>query len=754
MRLTLGAQTSFAKGVIEGTDTAELQCAGLLHQLASRYSLALMRVVLTLLILALFLPSVSRAQTNSPDVTAAKPELVLALTVTPLQQEMFHRAPASARPRELMGRYYKSVRLWGVVLGQRFQAVPGKPGCAYYGDGGNLENDIRPLAYAVLVNAFLATTEPPAGKMSATERRRTVEDCVQVLRYLAQGHVTGAGVCVNGKRWGDHWQSAFWARSAVLAGWLAWKDLEPELREGLCRVLAHEADRFLRQKPKSSLKNDTGAEENAWNAQLLSLASLMLPTHPHAAQWDQRAKLYCYNSLSVAADSVGEQAADDNRLVRDWVCTTNAHADFTVDNHGIVHLGYLKTTLSMLLENSLPYLLTGTAMPKASLHHVSEGFEVLLRCMAWDGAPIYFSGNDWKITHTQATDTMSYGLMSLLLQNRQAAYLEQVGLDYLLRIQKQEQGYYNVRRDLESSGHAATRLIAAYYGHALLGAGAEPLSPTEFDRSVSGTCYLPEGCTILHRTPSKFASFTWGQKRMALTVPRDGNWVVWPHFSSGPGLINGQDASARYAALRDFTHQVTSNSFTVSGVFDRYKGAVQQAFFFTSLPSDITVYIERLRRQKGFALHSRETGVIGLEYEFRNNHHTLCGQHGTLATLGVGGDKAGVVELPTDWLNISDRIGYVVRRFPATQNVMRFHDEIGGKGRTPKLEEWLSLIGEKDAQATPSDSDWACLVSFANQKKAPTRQQADKVQFRVEGDTAVCCVGGREIRATLAFPSD
>jgi len=652
-----------------------------------------------------------------------------------------------------MSGYYESVRLWGAVLRQRCVPVPGKADCAYYGDGGNQENEIRPIAYAALVNAFLATTEPPARGMSAAERRRAVDECTRLLRYLAQGHVTGSGACQNGKRWGDQWQSAFWARSAVLAGWLVWDGLEPDLRESLCRILVHEADRFLRQKPKSSFKNDTGAEENAWNAQMLSLAAQMMPAHPRAAQWDHAAKLYCYNSLSVAADHASSEVGDDNRLVREWVTTTNAHPDFTVENHGIVHLGYLKTTLSMLLENSLPYLLTGTAVPKACLHHVPDGFAVLVRCMAWDAAPFYFSGNDWKITHTQATDTMSYGLFSLLATNRQAAYLEEVGLDYLLRLQRQEQGYYNVRRDLESSGHAATRLIAAYYAHAILGEGAEPLSPAEFDRSISGTCYLPEGRTLLHRTPSQFASFTWSQKRMALTFPQNGNWVIWPHFSSGPGLINGQDASTRYAALRGISHQVTSNSFTVSGVLDRHKGAVQQAFFFTSLPGDMTVYIERLRRQKDFALRSRETGVIGLEYEFGKNAHTLFGQHGALTTLGVGGDQPRVVELATDWLNISDRIGYVVRRYPATTNVMRFHDEVAGTGRVPKLEEWISLIGEKDPGTAPSDSDWACLVTFANQTKAQTAQEAGRVRFSVSGDTAVCRIGDKEIRADLNFPS-
>ena len=241
---------------------------------------------------------------------------------------------------------------------------------------------------------------------------------------------------------------------------------------------------------------------------------------------------------------------------------------------------------------------------------------------------------------------------------------------------------------------------------------------------------------------------------MALTFPRDGNWALWPHFSSGPGLINGQDASARYAPLRGFTHQITSNSFTVSGILDRYKGAAQHAFFFTSLPGDLTVYIERLRTQKDFALRSRETGVIGLEYEFGKNQHTLYGQHGALTALGVGGDRPRVVELATDWLNISDRIGYVVRRYPPAQNVMRFHNETAGKGRIPKLEEWLSLIGEKDPGTVPSDSDWACLVTFVNQKQAQTSREAAQIRFSVAGDTALCRIGEQEIQATLIFPPD
>ena len=82
---------------------------------------------------------------------------------------------------------------------------------------------------------------------------------------------------------------------------------------------------------------------------------------------------------------------------------------------------------------------------------------------------------------------------------------------------------------------------------------------------------------------------------------------------------------------------------------------------------------------------------------------------------------------------------------------MRFHDEIAGTGRIPKLEEWLSLIGEKDSGTVGADSDWACLVTFANQKRAETARQAGTVRFSVVGDAALCRIGEQEIRADLSF---
>jgi len=652
------------------------------------------------------------------------------------------------RAHQFTGQYYASVREWSGVLRGRIQPVRGKPDCAYYGDPGHEENDVRPIAYAALVNAFLAEMETPAGcaSPSADERQRLRSDAIAALRYLVQGHVTGNGACLNGRKWGNQWQSAWWARSLGLAGWILWARLDDSLRAGVTRVVEFEADRFLSLKPKSNEFKDTGAEENAWNAQILSLACNMMPRHARAQRWEEEAKRWMYNSLSATADAKDETPADDGRAIRQWVGTVNVHPDFTVENHGIVHVGYLKTSLALLLENALPYLLTGRPVPKACLHHARDCFAVALKCMGWDAAPIYFSGNDWKIYHSQNTDVMIYTLMALLAGDRNAATLEPVALDYLRRMQGGEGGYYSVRRDIEYGGLCATRLIACHLARSILGDGPPPASEVECERSICGLTCFENGCVILHRTPTKFASFSWGEKRMALCLPRNGSWVVWPHFASFVGHLNGKDASAKNARLKKLRHELGPNRFTASALLERCDGAVEQAVSFASLPGDVAVYVERLTARRDFQLQSREGGIIGLEYELGSNERTLYGRHGKTRATGTGGGRPGVVEINTDWLNIDGRIGYVIRRSPAQPNTMRYHNESKGSGRVPVLQEWLSLVGESGASELPGTAQWTCVVALPNAGAEETAALADKVRFEVEGNRSICRVGSDTVR--------
>jgi len=645
---------------------------------------------------------------------------------------------------ELMVGYYESVLEWSNIPAKRIRPVPGKPDCAYYGEGGHEENDVRPIAYAALVNAFLSRVQPPAGVSSpSVERRaRMKQDAVGALRYLVQAHKTGQGACVNKHQWGNQWQSAMWARSVGLAGWILWPSLDADLKLAVARLVEFEADRFLDLRPKSSEFKDTGAEENAWNAQILSLACNMMPTHPRAGRWAETAKLWMYNSLSVAADAQDKTAGDDGKPIREWVRTVNVHSDFTVENHGLVHIGYLKGSVGLLLENAVPYLLAESRPPRACLHHARDCFEVVLKCMGRDAAPIFFGGNDWKLFHSQNVDTMTYAFMSLLANDAHGAHLEPMGLDWTRRIQRIEGGYYNVRRDLEYGGACAARLIACYFAHAILGEGTQPVSAETLTKHITGVTRLEHGRAVLHRTATKFASFTWGPKRMALALPRNGSWVVWPHFASYIGQINGRDGSHPQAKLKTINVTTTTNSFTVTAELDRFDGALRQTFSYVSLPGDQTVYIERLTARPDFVVESRKTGIIGLEYELGSNERMLYGQHGATKTVGVGGREARIVELNTDWLNIDGRIGYVVRRLPKRANLMRYHDPTKGTGRVPQLQEWISLIGERDPSQWTREGDCACVVTFLNASPQQTKAEGERVEFRVNGNIATCRVAG------------
>jgi hypothetical protein len=675
-----------------------------------------------------------------------------AACVRPVPPGVLTPRPGSPASADFVSAYYQSIADWGRIVRGEVRPVPGRPGQSYLGLPGNVEDHVRPTAYAAMVLGFLAEFEPPRSALGRDERRAMRSAAVDLLRYLAAGHVTGGGACLDGKPWGNQWQSAMWARAAGMAAWLIWPHLDDDLQTSLARMVEFEADRFIEQPPKSSEHGDTGAEENAWNASVTALAANMMPGHAHAAAWAESSKRYMFNTFSVAADAQDASPGDDGRPIRDWVTTVNAHDDFTVENHSLVHVGYLKTAAAELQENAVHWLVAGRNVPQACFHHLPEVFDVLVDCMAWDGSPVYFGGNDWKVFHSQASDVVVYTVMNVLTSDARAAHLEELSVDWLRRQQESEGGYYNVRRDPEYGGLCATRLIACCLAHAIVGSTTEPVTAAEFDRAACGVRHMASASAIIHRTPTKFASFTWAQKRMALALPREGNWVVWPHFASYLGIINGEDPSDRRARLENLKADVRTGGFRVSGTLVRCKGRLAQDFLYASPTGDYTVYAERLRPQEGFVLASRETGVIGLEYPLGVNKLDLCGEFGTLKTIGYGG-QAEVRTLKTNWLNLGGRVGYVVCRPAGEANVMRYHDQSAGAGRVPQLQEWISLVGNAEPRVPPGGS-WACVVTLLNRDAGGTAEAARSVRFEAERDRATCQIGEDEMAVEFGPPNE
>jgi hypothetical protein len=406
-----------------------------------------------------------------------------------------------------------------------------------------------------------------------------------------------------------------------------------------------------------------------------------------------------------------------------------------VENHGLVHVGYLKTTVGLMLEAGSQYLLAEEAPPRACLHHVPEAFDNLRACMAWDGAPIYFGGNDWKLVHTQGTDLSIYAMLGLFSQDRVAARLERIALDWVARIQNEEKGFYNLRRDIEYGGLVATRLVACSITHAMGAPGPRPVSERALQRTISGVRRFDYAKAILHRTPTKFASFSWGPKRMALAMPKNGTWIVWPHYASYLGLIDGKDASRAHADIVGVKTDVDEDGFSAAIQLTRRQGTVRHDAVFVSPPGDVVFYAERIIVLDGPELSERRTGVVGHEYPLGANERTIYFEGGE-AVLAGEGNEPGTIGFETDWFNVGNQVGYVVKRLPGRRNVVLYEDKERGGGRVPKLQEWFSLIGEGDTALRSGQVDYACLITHLNQAAKRTAKCARRTQFQVEDGVA------------------
>ena len=74
----------------------------------------------------------------------------------------------------------------------------------------------------------------------------------------------------------------------------------------------------------SSVTGDTKGEENAWEAAILAAAANFLPDHPHAVDWDRRARQLAYDAITVPSDPPDLAG----------IKTATVPEDFALANHG------------------------------------------------------------------------------------------------------------------------------------------------------------------------------------------------------------------------------------------------------------------------------------------------------------------------------------------------------------------------------------------------------------------------------------
>ncbi|BCB05777.1 cell wall-binding repeat-containing protein [Bacillus sp. KH172YL63] len=240
-------------------------------------------------------------------------------------------------------------------------------GKGYLDFGGRDESDIRHPAAMSLGLATSLSFKVYNPSYIGVPESEAIDHTSQLVSSLAFHHRANSQ---NG--WGNRWQSAHWAYFAGFGGWLIWDDLSKENQEYVRKMVEYEANRFIDYKVpywknaggEVLFPGDTKAEENAWNAQLLQLATAMMPEHQNWHAWMNKNIELMVSSAATPMDLTNSEVVN-GKEVREWVKGSNINDDGTVVNHGFIHPDYMEF-IAFNNTSGIHYTLAGMATPEAA----------------------------------------------------------------------------------------------------------------------------------------------------------------------------------------------------------------------------------------------------------------------------------------------------------------------------------------------------------------------------------------------------
>jgi len=471
------------------------------------------------------------------------------------------------------------------------------------------ENHIRPNTGAVTGFAFLYQFGPYDERVVGVSREKLLgETIVPMMRYLVATHCTGTRPTGDGKPWGDAWQSAHWAQMLGRAAWWTWGDLPEDVREGVRRVVAHEADRFTRIEPPHQIQNDTKAEENAWNAQVFSAAMLILPNDPRRDAWAAGFQKWAMSSFLRPADAACEKRVD-GRSVRDQFTGANVYDDFTLENHGFVHPDYMSCT-GLSMNCALDYRMTGRQPPEALSYNAAEIYENLKWFSLPDGGFVYPNGQDWGLFRNPGWLGI-HNLMAVYGRDPDAWSLAMRSLDCLEKMQaRSESGQVFLDSEYFFASTQTDQLYSLACTWLWLQFGAEVVDrPTQ----RLGVRRLDSGKVILNRTKTAVHTFAWGARCMAQCVPYRLDRIVSPDVRNGIGAIRVKEGAAPLpVSLQEVDVTNGPDWFEARLVLEHGKGQVRARLRYRSDADGTFTIEEKLEAMADVTTTEIATGQIGV----------------------------------------------------------------------------------------------------------------------------------------------
>ncbi len=450
---------------------------------------------------------------------------------------LLHPSPVNAQePDALTQDYYSVLTTYACHARSLWHDAPSG---GYWGDGLNAKNQngaVRGTAstfftYAMLVDGLdkglIARRDRKMLRAAGLSRHRLISFIRKNAEYLVAHHKSaGAGLSPE---WGYNWQSSLWMGALGPGALLVWDELGPDLKTGLARVAAAEADWVASRPPKSGTAGDTGAEENAWDTHAPAVALALTPEATSATLWWNTLQVYAANVYSRPADLARAKAGDLPPGPARDVTTANILDDFSLNNHGFFHPDYVQISAQHLGEAwvilAMGDKLHGTHMAPAfapyARFNVEQVWTRILKplLMPW-GEFAFPAGNDW--TFHCSTNQGYFAYIATAFGDADAAEAERRGLRHVMsRREAGPPGRLLGDSNLEWWWEAlvAKRCSAALLMHQHIPAPSPNVVEGESADNQTTTVLLDHARVWFHRTPSYFASVSWGNPQQGFFAP-------------------------------------------------------------------------------------------------------------------------------------------------------------------------------------------------------------------------------------------
>ena len=267
----------------------------------------------------------------------------------------------------------------------------------YLDFGGKTEHFIRPVSHHVFTLSVCLKLQIYDPAVTGVPEKQASDRLVRLIRSVAYRHKANSGE----DGWGDQWQSALWASQVAQAAWLIWDRLPAPDQELVCRMMVHEADRFMdyqvpyyRDADGNIIsKGNTRAEENAWNSNILTIATAMMPGHEHYDRW-MRKNIELQISSYAMPEDVCKSTLIDGIPLNKILKGSNMNSDGTVINHDIMHPDYMTAFMHNGI-NAWFYELAGKPVLQSSLYNGEVVYHALTERL-FNGKTLYQKTTDGK----------------------------------------------------------------------------------------------------------------------------------------------------------------------------------------------------------------------------------------------------------------------------------------------------------------------------------------------------------------------